>query len=112
MKRFAVNLCIDIKRKTRPAQLDDNAAVADPVAGSSGDVDRRIDIEQSVRLALDALPERQRVALVLVHYHGFSNPETARMMETSVEAVESMLARGRRALRASLKPMAGELLGA
>ena len=109
--RVAVNLCIDRKRKTRPLQLDEDAPIADPTAGDR-EIDRRMDIERAVRRALDELPERQRIALVLVHYHGFSNPETAQMMEASVEAVESMLARGRRTLRANLKALAGELLGA
>lgn len=109
--RVAVNLCIDRKRKHRPLQLDEDAPIADPVGGER-ELDRRIDIEQAVRRALDELPERQRVALVLVHYHGFSNPEAAELMAASVEAVESMLARGRRSLRASLKSMAGDLLGA
>ncbi len=109
--RVATNLCIDIKRKVRPGQLDENLPIAEQGTGE-GETDRRISIEQSVRRALDLLPERQRVALVLVHYHGFSNPEAARMMDATVEAVESMLARGRRALRASLKPIAGDLLEA
>lgn len=109
--RVATNLCIDIKRKVRPVQLDDDLPIAEQGSGG-GETDRRIAIEQSVRKALDQLPERQRVALVLIHYHGFSNPEAARMMDATVEAVESMLARGRRTLRASLKPLAGELLEA
>jgi RNA polymerase sigma-70 factor (ECF subfamily) len=107
--RVAMNLCIDIKRKHRPVQLDEDLQF--PETGTrAGEADRRLAIKRSVRAALDKLPERQRAALILVHFHGFSNPETARMMESSIEAVESMLARGRRGLRESLKPLAADLL--
>jgi RNA polymerase sigma-70 factor (ECF subfamily) len=48
---------------------------------------------------------------VLCHYQGFRNREAAEIMETSVEAVESLLARGRRRLRARLEGIAPALLG-
>ena len=108
--RVTVNLCIDRKRKYRPFQLDEDSPIPDPVGGES-ELGRRMDIERSVRAALDRLPDRQRMAVVLVHYHGFSNPETADMMEATTEAVESMLTRARRALRSNLQPVAQDLLG-
>ena len=52
--------------------------------------------------ALDALPERQRQAVVLRHIEGLSNPEIAGIMDIRVEAVESLTARGKRALKAAL----------
>ena len=52
--------------------------------------------------ALDALPERQRSAVVLRHIEGMSTPEIAEILETSVEAVESLLTRGLRELRRQL----------
>jgi len=45
--------------------------------------------------ALAALPASQRAALVLRHLDGFSVPEVATMLGKSVEAVESLLSRGR-----------------
>ncbi len=48
---------------------------------------------------IDGLPQNQKSAIVLAHIQGFSNAETADIMGTSVRAVESLLARGRRALR-------------
>jgi RNA polymerase sigma-70 factor (ECF subfamily) len=64
-----------------------------------------------VKLALAELPERQQTAIVLVHYEGFSGSEAANLLDISVEAVESLLARARRSLRMALKPDAAELLG-
>ena len=56
-----------------------------------------------VTAALDALPDRQRVAIVLFHFEGLSQIEVGAALEISDEAVESLLARARRALRTSLK---------
>jgi RNA polymerase sigma-70 factor (ECF subfamily) len=52
--------------------------------------------------ALADLPERQRQAVVLRHLEGLSNPEIAAVMDVGVEAVESLTARGKRALTARL----------
>lgn len=54
--------------------------------------------------ALSALPERQREAVILRHIEGLSNPEIAQIMGIGVEAVESLTARGKRALAAILAP--------
>ena len=49
--------------------------------------------------ALVSLPAAQRAALVLRHLDGLSVPEVAAVLERSVEAVESLLARGRVSFR-------------
>lgn len=49
------------------------------------------------------LPERQREAITLVHFLECSNIEAAETMEISVDALESLLARGRRKLRALME---------
>ena len=55
------------------------------------------------------LPERQRQAVVLRHIEGLSNPEIAQVLGIGVEAVESLTARGKRALAAELAPRRSEL---
>ena len=55
-----------------------------------------------VDAALAGLPQRQREAIVLCHYQELSNIEAAALMDISVEALESLLSRGRRALRLAL----------
>ena len=62
----------------------------------------------AVQRALDSLPERQHAAIALVHYQGLSNIETAEVLEVGVEAVESLLARGRRSLREMLAQLETE----
>ena len=63
----------------------------------------------ALQAALDALPERQRQAVVLRHIEGLGNPEIAAVMDIGVEAVESLTARGKRALAALLAGQRGEL---
>jgi RNA polymerase sigma-70 factor (ECF subfamily) len=49
--------------------------------------------------------------LSLVYFEGLSNIDAAHVMDVSVEAVESLLARARRSLKESLAPEWRELLG-
>lgn len=57
---------------------------------------------QRVRQAVLNLPPRQRLALILHRYHGFSYREIADHMECSQGAVESLLVRAMDRLRDSL----------
>ena len=59
--------------------------------------------------ALNELPDRQKQAVVLRHIEGLSNPEIAEIMEIGVEAVESLTARGKRALAKLLATRKDEL---
>lgn len=100
--RVGANLCTDRLRKRRGGvTLDDAPEVADAApsvvaALIEGDRMRALDA------ALLALPERQRQAVVLRHIDGLTNPQIAQIMEIGVEAVESLTARGKRALAAAL----------
>ncbi len=108
--RVAINLCLDRLRARRPMAEIDVELEAEPggVARLEGGIDRR----RAVRRALRELPERQAGAIALVHYLGLTNAEAAETMEISVDALESLLARARRALRRTLEPLARDLLEA
>ncbi len=112
--RVAINLCLDRLRARRPrAELNvefDAALEAEPdgVARIDGGIDHR----RVVRRALRELPERQTSAIALVHYLGLTNAEAAETMAISVDALESLLARARRALRRKLEHLARDLLEA
>lgn len=106
--RVVVNLCIDHKRKALPIPVEHLPERGD---GGAEAADRELDLRRSVRAALDALPPRQRAAVVLTYYQGFSNREAGGLLGISDEAVESLLARGRRALAARLKGVKQELMG-
>ena len=106
--RVASNLCTDRLRRRRTAPIE---AVPEP-ADESKSVHARMQEEARLRAlesALLALPERQRQAVVLRNLEGLSNPEIGAVMDLSVEAVESLLSRGRRGLRAALAGRRAEL---
>ena len=107
--RVATNLCIDRRRMYRPECLDSAGDVAAEGHGEQITV-RRMAHTRAVGDALARLPERQRTAVTLVHYHGLSNIEAATVLAVSVDAVESLLSRGRRSLRTYLAPVVSELL--
>ena len=52
---------------------------------------------------MDALPDQQRLALVLTHYHGCSYEEVAASMDSTIPAVKSLLTRARENLRKQLR---------
>jgi RNA polymerase sigma-70 factor (ECF subfamily) len=106
--RVASNLCIDRMRKRRPISGEPLPEVPDEAPGVLRRLEAR-DRAAAVDAALAALPERQRAAIVLRHFEDRSNPEIAAVLDLSVEAVESLLARGRRALAAALVGRRAEL---
>ena len=101
LHRIAHNLAVDRLRKRgrwQPFEEDD----APPV---SAEQPHRIDERQraaSLDLALSEIPERQRAALLLVYLHELSGREAAEVLGVSESALESLLARARRALKARL----------
>ena len=110
LMRVAANEVIDRSRKPRSGALDDAPEVADPQARPDAPLDRA----QAARLVdarIAALPERQRLALSLVYFEGLNNIEAAAVLEVSVDALESLLARARRGLKDSLSAEWRELLG-
>ncbi|MEM1297828.1 MAG: RNA polymerase sigma factor [Pseudomonadota bacterium] len=108
--RVVHNLCIDRIRKRRPQVPVEDAP--EPVDPDPSVLDRmaQSDTAKAVAEAIGQLPERQRQALILRHFEGYSNPEIGDAMECSVEAVESLLARARRQL-ASIMQDQKEALG-
>lgn len=55
-----------------------------------------------MRKALDTLPARQRMVLILKYYEGLRYDEIVRAMGTTVKAVERLLGRAGCALKPSL----------
>jgi len=106
--RVVSNLCIDRLRRRRSVGID---AIAEPADDRPSATEGLIAADRAAALeaALAALPERQRQAVVLRHLEGLSNPEIAEIMDVGVEAVESLTARGKRALAAALAGRREEL---
>jgi RNA polymerase sigma-70 factor (ECF subfamily) len=62
----------------------------------------RLDVVAAVQAAIAALPESQRMALVLAKYEELPYEEIGRVIGSSEKAVKSMVHRARENLRASL----------
>lgn len=101
LRRIATNACIDRQRKRAfvsdveiPERADDS-----PAADALIDESRR---QAAVATAMQALPDRQRAAIVLTYYEGVSNAEAAAALGVGVKALESLLVRARQGLSRSL----------
>ena len=108
--RVVANLCIDRRRRARggAVALDAIPEPEDGRASAAEDLQQRARAD-ALQSALNDLPDRQRQAVVLRHIEGLTNPEIAGIMEISVEAVESLTSRGKRALGAALAGRQEEL---
>lgn len=102
LHKVVANLAIDRLRRTgREAELGDDD-YADDAPGAEARLQNAARMD-ALDAALARLPERQRQAVVLRHIEGLSNPEIAEALDIGVEAVESLTARGKRALKSALE---------
>ncbi len=107
MTRIALNTARDLARRRRVRQTDQVPwTIATPGPGPEQDTERRL-LGERLELALAALPERQRLAVVLHDAEGYRHAEIAELLELPEGTVRSDVFQGRRRLRASL----GELDG-
>jgi len=95
-----LNLCRDRLRRRREVTGETLPEPVDPAPGAETTL-LEAERARQVADAIAALPDRQREAILLVHYQDLSGAEAAAALGVSVEALESLLARGRRGLRAS-----------
>jgi RNA polymerase sigma-70 factor, ECF subfamily len=100
--RIVVNLCLNAKRRPPDLPLDAARDVADPAAAADTRLEAR-ERDRRLAAAVDALPERQRAAIVLTYQEGLSNAEVAAVLDTSVSGIETLLVRAKRELRAAFE---------
>lgn len=101
LMRVASNLAFDRLRKKPHEELEMAANVADQAQVTGAEFEEQA-ARRRVDRAIATLPERQRLALTLVYFEGLGNIEAARVMEVTVEAIESLLGRAKRSLRQEL----------
>ncbi len=108
--RVVMNLCLDRKRRNRGGSVGLDA-IPEPEDPTQSVADRMQDSARwdALQAGLMKLSERQRQAVVLRHIEELSNPEIAGIMDITVEAVESLTARGKRALAAAMADQRSEL---
>ena len=106
--RVVSNLCKD---RYRRATLEDLGNAPEPTDGTQSPSDKIDELYRQKALydAMSMLPENQRLAVQLRHIDELTNPQIAEIMDLSVEAVESLTARGKRKLIEILQTHKSEL---
>lgn len=91
--RILINECRDMQRqmKRRPLPLDERMEAAQPPVKDT-----------ELRSALQALPERLRLPLILHHLHGYDLREVAAMLHTTEPTVRGRIYQARKKLKALL----------
>jgi RNA polymerase sigma-70 factor, ECF subfamily len=110
--RVAANSLRDQSRRhevaLRPNDSGPVATVGKTLQASSGQMPARqldkAEMRQVVRMSLDALNERQRMAVLLSKFEEMSYADIAEVMEISLPAIKSLLSRARENLREVLQP--------
>jgi RNA polymerase sigma-70 factor (ECF subfamily) len=102
LHNIAHNLCIDHFRKYNRLVGD---SFDEPIAEAPGPEEdlTRQGLAKNIQQAMMSLPERQRSAIIMCHYQGLSNKDAAVILNISVDALESLMARGRKKLRKLLE---------
>lgn len=100
--RVISNRCIDLRRKPRNENVETVPEVADSQPGAVEIIERN-ELNGMLELAMQRLPEQQRIAVIFSYHENMSNGEIAQVMDTTVAAVESLLKRGRQQLRQLLR---------
>jgi RNA polymerase sigma-70 factor (ECF subfamily) len=116
--RIAFNLCTNEREKRSGHEASLDALGGDGDEGRSEWVDEEAgepwaaletaDVVQAVRTAIDALPERQRMALVLARYEELPYSEIGQVLGVSERAIKSLVHRARERLREMLAPFVQE----
>jgi len=102
LRRVVSNLCLDrVRGQGRVKVVDELPEVPEAPTQLAGLESQ--DVQRRVETAMQDLPDRQRLALTLFHFEGMSQIEIGQVMGISDEAVESLLSRARRHLKAELK---------
>jgi RNA polymerase sigma-70 factor (ECF subfamily) len=102
LRRVVSNLCLDrVRGQGRVKVVDELPEVPEPAKQLA--ILESQDMQRRVEVAMQKLPERQRLALTLFHFEGLSQIEIGNVLGVSDEAVESLLSRARRQIKADLK---------
>ena len=96
--RVIVNACLNAKHKQRPVAGIELDMIADGGINAEQQYAQQQEHEQ-VKHMLEALPERQRAALVLTYYEELSDRQAADTLGMSLGALQQALFRARQSLR-------------
>jgi len=103
--RIVINLCLDAQRKRAKAGVSLEPELYEQLPASNCNTTEKEEMAALVRRAVHALPERQRLALILHRYDGLNHAEISEVTGWTQSAVESLLVRAYANLRGKLAKM-------
>ena len=92
---IAHNLCVNAMRRKAPLSLENEEK--ESLSGGDG-VEERVEAADSIRSALNVLPEEQKEAVLLRFYHGLKLKEIARIMDSGLSVTKYRLYQGLKTL--------------
>ena len=95
--RVVKNQCIDKIRKDKKYSDEDIKDHQDNKLNAFEKLENK-ERDKKLYNAISTLPTRQKKATIMRHIYGYTNYEIADEMNISVQAVESLIARGKRAI--------------
>lgn len=102
--RVVVNTATDrLRRSVRYSPGAEPLKYMSDGAASQDEVMEQEDRRSALEDAIQALPERQKLALNLCFYEGLSNKEAAEVLGVGLKALESLLMRAKAGLKQTLK---------
>lgn len=112
LMRITVNVCRDAarirtRRQTTFVETGDHDRVDE--SPDQHDTLTRSEQRRLLQLALDELPEKERLAIVLRDVEGLSTGEVAVILQSSETTVRSQISRGRLRLKAAIERLTGGL---
>jgi RNA polymerase sigma-70 factor (ECF subfamily) len=111
LSRIAANLSLNFRRGRRSAMSlsdDEGQAVAEDQSGRGGlvvvthDPSLTSETRRAIDAAIERLPEKQRMSLILFALEGLPHKEVAEILECSVEAVKWNVFQARKKLKDDL----------
>ena len=100
--RVVLNACLDRGRRAPFSPLEDAGDPADPNPAGL-EVAMAAQRDSVLSAAMANMPTRQREALTLYYFSDLSAPQAADILDLSVSALEALLVRGKRSLKAMLQ---------
>ena len=98
LKKVTVNQCLDRLRRKRFASDEEVPERADDAPLAHAQIEA-VETGQAVKDCIEALPDRQRAAVILTYYEEAPNQGAAETMEMQLKAFESLLFRARASLK-------------
>jgi len=98
LKKVTVNQCLDRLRRKRFASDEDVPEREDETPLADRQMEA-VETGQAVKECIEALPDRQRAAVILTYYEEQPNQGAAESLEMQLKAFESLLFRARASLK-------------